>query len=144
MINPADCRSWPLVGTLLREVLDRGLIWNHAHLRRILSAILISSRQIAGCCVPDVPGSAVCVDSSVSSGRSTVDRLLTMNPHPDAVANWDDAGQVRGGAHCCSPTYLFIEGGPGAAGSAPSTGNAAGTSRSGARRCYRDAFCSST
>src|SRR5260370_30473118 len=31
-----------------------------------------------------------------------------MNPQPDAVANYDDAGQVREGAHCCSPTHLVI------------------------------------
>jgi hypothetical protein len=38
----------------------------------------------------------------------TVDLLLTIYPRVHAVANWDDAGQVRGGALCCSPTYLFI------------------------------------
>ena len=38
----------------------------------------------------------------------TVDLLLTIYPRDDAVANWDDAGQVRGGVLCCSPTYLFI------------------------------------
>src|SRR5215472_6935274 len=38
----------------------------------------------------------------------TVDLLLTIYPRLDAVANWDDAGQVRGGGLCCSPTYLFI------------------------------------
>jgi hypothetical protein len=38
----------------------------------------------------------------------TVDLLLTIYPRDDAVANWDDAGQVRGGALCCRPTYLFI------------------------------------
>jgi hypothetical protein len=41
----------------------------------------------------------------------TVDLLLTIYPRPDAVANWDDAGQVRGGPLCCRPTYLFIESG---------------------------------
>jgi hypothetical protein len=35
--------------------------------------------------------------------------LLTIYPPADAVANWDDAGQVRGGAPCCRPTYLFIK-----------------------------------
>jgi hypothetical protein len=39
----------------------------------------------------------------------TVDLLLTMNPRVHAVANWDDAGQVSGGALCCRPTYLFIK-----------------------------------
>jgi len=34
--------------------------------------------------------------------------LLTIYPRADAVANCEDAGQVRGGALCCSPTYLFI------------------------------------
>jgi hypothetical protein len=38
----------------------------------------------------------------------TVDLLLTIYPRVHAVANWDDAGQVRGGALCCRPTYLFI------------------------------------
>jgi hypothetical protein len=38
----------------------------------------------------------------------TVDLLLTIYPRVHAVANWDDAGQVRGGALCCSPTYLVI------------------------------------
>ena len=38
----------------------------------------------------------------------TVDLLLTIYPRADAVANWDDAGQVRGGALCCRPTYLVI------------------------------------
>jgi hypothetical protein len=36
----------------------------------------------------------------------TVDLLLTIYSRPDAVANWDDAGQVKGGALCCRPTYL--------------------------------------
>ena len=31
-----------------------------------------------------------------------------MNPRPDAVANWDDAGQVKGSVLCCRPTYLVI------------------------------------
>jgi hypothetical protein len=34
--------------------------------------------------------------------------LLTVYPRLDAVANCRDAGQVRGGALCCRPTYLFI------------------------------------
>jgi len=34
--------------------------------------------------------------------------LLRSTPAADAVANWDDAGQVRGGTHCCSPSYLVI------------------------------------
>jgi len=34
--------------------------------------------------------------------------LLRSNPAVDAVAICDDAGQVRGGAHCCSPSYLVI------------------------------------
>ena len=34
--------------------------------------------------------------------------LLTIYPRADAVANWDDPGQARGGALCCGPTYLFI------------------------------------
>jgi hypothetical protein len=38
----------------------------------------------------------------------TVDLLLTIYPWVHAVANWDDAGQVRGSPLCCSPTYLFI------------------------------------
>jgi len=38
----------------------------------------------------------------------TVDLLLTIYPRVHAVANWNDAGQVRGGPLCCRPTYLFI------------------------------------
>src|SRR5712692_8387713 len=38
--------------------------------------------------------------------------LLTIYPRVHAVANCDDAGQVRGGPPCCRPTYLFIESGP--------------------------------
>jgi hypothetical protein len=37
--------------------------------------------------------------------------LLRSNPAADAVANWDDAGQVRGGTHCCRPSYLVIAAG---------------------------------
>jgi hypothetical protein len=43
----------------------------------------------------------------------TVDLLLTIYPRADAVAICDDAGQVRGGARCCRPTYLVITRGPG-------------------------------
>ena len=43
----------------------------------------------------------------------TVDLLLTIYPRDHAVANCGDAGQVRGGALCCRPTYLFIQSGPG-------------------------------
>jgi hypothetical protein len=42
------------------------------------------------------------------SAIRTRDLLLRNNPAADAVANWDDAGQVKGGAHCCSPSYLVI------------------------------------
>jgi hypothetical protein len=38
----------------------------------------------------------------------TVDLLLTIYLYVHAVANCGDAGQVRGSALCCSPTYLFI------------------------------------
>jgi hypothetical protein len=41
-------------------------------------------------------------------GTHRVDRLLTTYLRPDAVAICDDAGQVRGGAHCCRSTYLVI------------------------------------
>jgi hypothetical protein len=34
--------------------------------------------------------------------------LLRSNPAADAVAICNDAGQVRGGAYCCSPSYLVI------------------------------------
>jgi hypothetical protein len=34
--------------------------------------------------------------------------LLRSNPGADAVATSDDAGQVSGGTHCCSPSYLVI------------------------------------
>jgi hypothetical protein len=43
------------------------------------------------------------------SAIRTRDLLLRSNPAADAVANCNDAGQVRGGAHCCSPSYLVIE-----------------------------------
>ena len=42
----------------------------------------------------------------------TVDLLLTIYPRVHAVANCGDAGQARGGARCCRPTYLFITGRP--------------------------------
>jgi hypothetical protein len=38
----------------------------------------------------------------------TVDLLLTIYLRVHAVANCDDAGQVRGSALCCSPTYMVI------------------------------------
>jgi hypothetical protein len=41
---------------------------------------------------------------SAPSRIRTCDLLLRSNPDADAVANWDDAGQVRGGTHCCSPS----------------------------------------
>src|SRR5262245_56001815 len=34
--------------------------------------------------------------------------LLRSNPAGDGVANSDDAGHVRGGPRCCSPSYLVI------------------------------------
>ena len=46
----------------------------------------------------------------------TVDLLLTIYPRADAVAICDDAGQVRGSARCCRPTYLVITRGPGGPG----------------------------
>jgi hypothetical protein len=38
----------------------------------------------------------------------TCDLLLRSNPAVDAVAISDDAGQVGGRMHCCSPSYLVI------------------------------------
>jgi hypothetical protein len=46
----------------------------------------------------------VCAPSAIR----TRDLLLRSNPAVDAVAVSDDAGQVRGGTHCCSPSYLVI------------------------------------
>src|SRR5215470_11057490 len=41
-------------------------------------------------------------------GDRTAYLLLTIYPRDDAVAICADAGQVRGGALCCRPTYLVI------------------------------------
>lgn len=48
------------------------------------------------------------VPSSVPSRIRACDLLLRSNPAADAVAICNDAGQVGGSAHCCSPSYLVI------------------------------------
>src|SRR5262249_22545366 len=50
---------------------------------------------------------ALCAPSRIR----TCGLLLRSNPAADAVANWDNAGQVSGGTHCCSPSYLVIAAG---------------------------------
>jgi hypothetical protein len=45
---------------------------------------------------------------SAPSATRTRDLLLRSNPAVDAVAISDGAGQVRGSAHCCRPSYLVI------------------------------------
>src|SRR5215471_17960748 len=45
---------------------------------------------------------ALCAPSAIRT------RALGSNPAVDAVAISDDAGQVRSGTHCCSPSYLVI------------------------------------
>jgi hypothetical protein len=57
---------------------------------------------------PDPAKSQVRCPFGAPSKIRTCGLLLRSNPAADAVANWDDAGQVRGGAHCCSPSYLVI------------------------------------
>jgi hypothetical protein len=47
---------------------------------------------------------ALCAPSAIRTRAL----LLRSNPDADAVANWDDAGQARGGTRCCSPSYLVI------------------------------------
>src|SRR5215813_3062651 len=59
-----------------------------------------------------IPGQApFCAPSAIR----TRGLLLRSNPAVDAVAISGDAGQVRGGPHCCSPSYLVIESGSWAA-----------------------------
>jgi hypothetical protein len=48
---------------------------------------------------------------SAPSAIRTRGLLLRSNPGPDGVATSDDAGQVGGGTHCCSPSYLVIAAG---------------------------------
>jgi hypothetical protein len=51
-----------------------------------------------------------CLETSqgAPSRIRTCGLLLRSNPGAHAVAISDDAGQVRGGSHCCSPSYLVI------------------------------------
>ena len=47
---------------------------------------------------------ALCAPSAIRTRAL----LLRSDPAVDAVAISDDAGQVRSGTHCCSPSYLVI------------------------------------
>src|SRR5215468_6237152 len=63
--------------------------------------------------------------------------LLRSNPAVDAVAIGGDAGHVRSGTHCCSPSYLVIESGSWAAIPAAAGCWVSEPGRSASARCIR-------
>ena len=66
-----------------------------------LSRAPLQQRQLTS---KNTRSEAICAPSRIR----TCGLLLRSNPGPDAVAICNDAGQVRSGAHCCSPSYLVI------------------------------------
>ena len=66
-----------------------------------LSRAPLQQRQLTS---KNTRSEAICAPSRIR----TCGLLLRSNPAVDAVASWNDAGQVRGGAHCCRPSYLVI------------------------------------
>src|SRR5215469_449274 len=59
-------------------------------------------------CAPSSAPRAVRPEQCAPSRIRTCGLLLRSNPAVDAVAIYDDAGQVRTGMRCCSPSYLVI------------------------------------
>ena len=67
-----------------------------------------AERKPTSAAAPDLAKSQVRRPFCAPSRIRTCDLLLRSNPGAHSVAICNDAGQVRGGRHGCSPSYLVI------------------------------------